>query len=448
MRRCEFTVDAAVKPAEARDRLFHAAAGTGVPTTLEERRRILMEEAAQLMVSAEELEDSLYGDLDEEFVLTAFQPPDPLALLRLYNLGLTQTLLFRCTEMEFTASGNWQQIFRWTKWLSLIYTIQQREGAYWVKVDGPVSLFKLSHRYGTSLAKMLPHIVAAPGWSIQALILRRRGDRQLLKLDLDSRRHGAYLKAEEAPAKEEYDSLVEESFAGRFNGLRTGWTLTREPEPLPVGRYVMIPDFIFEKAGMKVYMEVAGFWTPEYLRHKLRQLKMMEGVDMIVAADRAHACQQLDKLRRKLDIVYYKGKVPLRPVLNHLQAREDELRRRQLEQIRGRELKIEAPVVTAAELALRLGVLEEAVMENLRHRDIPGYQMLGDVLISDSTLEEIGKRLDERMGEDVLTLNEAAELVKELGGARPSRVLEHMGYRIEWHGINPEKAEVHRKQTK
>lgn len=180
----------------------------------------------------------------------------------------------------------------------------------------------------------------------------------------------------------------------------------------------------------------------------LRQLRMVEGVDMIVAADRAHACQQLDRLRRKLDIVYYKGKVPLRPVLNHLRAREDELRQRQLEQIRGQELKIEAPVVTAAELALRLGVLEEAVMENLRHRDIPGYQMLGDVLVSDSTLEEIGKRLDERMGEDVLTLNEAAELVEELGGARPSRVLEHLGYRIEWHGINPEKAEVHRKQTK
>jgi len=67
-------------------------------------------------------------------------------LVRRYNLGLTQTLLFRCAEMGFTASGNWQRIFRQVKWLGLIYTIQRRGGDHWVKVDGPVSLFKLSNR--------------------------------------------------------------------------------------------------------------------------------------------------------------------------------------------------------------------------------------------------------------------------------------------------------------
>jgi predicted nuclease of restriction endonuclease-like RecB superfamily len=446
-RRCRFEVDATVSPAEARNRLFHVAAREGIPTAMEERKRILEEEAAQLEVSGEELEGSLYADLDEELVLTEFQPIAAEVLMRLYNLGLTQALLFRCSEMEFTASGNWQQIFRWIKWFGLIYTIQRKGEGYLVKVDGPVSLFKLGHRYGTSLAKLLPHIVAAGEWNIHALILRRRGDRQLLKLELDSRRHGAYLKAAGASAGEEYDSLVEESFAKRFNALRTGWRLTREPEPLPVGRQVMIPDFLFDKAGMKVYMEVAGFWTPEYLRHKLKQLQEVEGVDMIVAADRAHACHQLDRLGKKLNIIYYKGKVPIRPVFDHLRTREAELRRLQLEQLREQELHIDEPVVTAAKIAAQLGVMEEAVKESLRHRDIPGYRLLGDVLISDSTLEKIGGRLDERMGEGSLTLKEAIKLVEDMGGARPSRILEHLDYRIEWHGINTEKAEVRRKQV-
>jgi predicted nuclease of restriction endonuclease-like RecB superfamily len=446
-RRCQFKVEATVTPAEARERIFHATAHKGIPTTLEERRRLLEEEAVQLDVSAEEFEDSLYADLEEEQVLYEFQPIDAEDLVRLYNLGLTQTLLFKCTEMEFTASGNWQQIFRWIKWLGLIYTIQQQEEGYRVRVDGPVSLFKLGTRYGTSLAKLLPRIVAAPEWGVQAWILRRRGNHQLLKLELDSFRHARYLKAVELPTREVYDSMVEESFAERFNTLRTGWRLTREPDALPVSRNVMIPDFLFEKAGMRVYMEVAGFWTPEYLRHKLKQLQEVEGVDMIVAADRAHACHQLDRLGKKLNIIYYKGKVPIRPILDHLRTRETELRHRQLEQLRELELKPEGPVVTAVELAQRLGVLEEAVKEELRHRDIPGYRLLGDVLISDSTLEEIARHLDERMGEGIIALNEAVSLVEELGGARPSRILEHLGYSIEWHGINPEKAEVHRKQA-
>jgi hypothetical protein len=445
-RRCQFRVEAVVDPDAARHRIFHAAAHGGIPTTLEERRLLLEEEAAHLGVSAMELEDSLYADLEEEQVLSEFLSVDAEDLVRLYNLGLTQTLLFRCTEMEFTASGNWQQIFRRIKWLGLIYTIQRQDEGYRVKVDGPVSLFRLGTRYGTSLAKLLPHIVAAPEWSVQAWILRRRGDHQLLKFELDSVRHAGYLRAVGPPGKEVYDSLVEESFAQRFNALKTGWRLTREPDALPVGRNVMIPDFLFEKAGMKVYLEVAGFWTPEYLRHKLVQLQGVEGVDMIVAADRALACQQLDSLGRKLDIVYYKKKVPLQPILRHLKAREAELKAGQMKDLQGKEIEIDGLRVSTAELASQLGVLEDAVLEDLRTRDIPGYLLLGDTLFSDLTLEGIGRRLDERMEEGVLTLAEATELVEELGGTRPSRIMEHLGYTIEWRGINPDMAEVRRRK--
>jgi predicted nuclease of restriction endonuclease-like RecB superfamily len=444
-RRCQFKVSAAVNPVEARKRVFHATARHGIPTTVEERQRILGEEAAQLEVSAGELERSLYADLDEELVLAEFQPVEPERLVRQYNLSLTQTLLFRCTEMEFTASGNWQQIFRWIKWLGLIYTIQRRKEGYWVKVDGPLSLFKLNHRYGTSLAKLIPYTTAAWEWSIKAKILRRRGDRQLLNLELDSRRHGAYLKAAEPTLEEKYDSLVEEEFAQRFNALRTGWMLTREPEPLPVGKHVMIPDFLFEKAGMKVYMEVAGFWTPEYLKHKLKQLSKVENVDMMVAADRSNACQRLNRMGRRLKIIYYKGKVPLKPIIDHLKSREDELGKRQLKQLRDRNLKFDEPVLTVAEIASQLGLLEEAVEDLLREQSIPEYRLLGDVLIRESKLNMIEKRLNQRAKEGSLTLNEVGRLIEESGGLRPTKVLEALGYRIEWHGINPEKAKVYRK---
>ena len=97
--------------------------------------------------------------------------------------------------------------------------------------------------------------------------------------------------------------------------------------------------------------------------------------------------------------------------------------------------------MSTAELAQRLGVLED-----LRTRDILGYLLLGDTLFSDSTLEGIGRRLDERMEEGALTLAEATELVEALGGTRPSRIMEHLGYAIEWRGINPDMAEVRRRK--
>jgi len=34
----------------------------------------------------------------------------------------------------------------------------------------------------------------------------------------------------------------------------------------------MIPDFSFEKEGMKAYLEVVGFWTENYLTRKIQKL--------------------------------------------------------------------------------------------------------------------------------------------------------------------------------
>lgn len=440
-RRAEYEVDAKITPSLARDRVFHSASERGIPTTVEEREALLKDEAEHLEVSVEELEGSLYADLDEEQILKELQPMEPLELVKLYNLSLTQTLLFKSSMMEFTASGNWQQVFRMIKWLGLIYTINKENGGYNVKVDGPVSLFKLSHRYGTSIAKLLPHIVSTQEWRIHALILRSRGDKNLLNLHLDSDSHGEYLKAP-IPRERTYDSLLEESFADRFKALDTGWEITREPSPLPVGRRVMIPDFLLEKANMEVYMEIAGFWTPDYLRHKIEQLRGVDGIDMIVAANMRHACKELDRIGKKMDVVYYKNEVPLQPIYQHLKDREAELRKEQLKNLKNRKIEPEEPVVQALDLAQRLGVLEETVQEVLENRKFSGYELLGDTLINHTKLERISSTLEERLKSGPLKLREAQELIQDSGIPRPIRVLEHLGYNISWRGISPETAEV------
>jgi hypothetical protein len=207
----------------------------------------------------------------------------------------------------------------------------------------------------------------------------------------------------------------------------------------------MLPDFLFEKEGLRVYMEVAGFWTPEYLRHKLRQLEGVENVDMIVAADRSNACQQLDRIGRRLNVIYYKRNVPLHPILDHLNSREAALRETQRKQLRDRKLTVEGPVKTTADIAKQLGVLEEAVKDVLQERRIPGYRLLGDMLISEATLNLIEEQLTQKTEEKALTLNEATQLIEELGGVRPTRILEALGYGIEWHGIDPDKARIRRK---
>jgi len=148
----------------------------------------------------------------------------------------------------------------------------------------------------------------------------------------------------------------------------TGRQLIREPEPIPANRFVIIPDFCFKKGGMKVYMEVVGFWTQDYLKRKIEKLRMLESVDMIVAVDRELACQKIDRVREKLDVIYYKAEIPLTPVLSHLKAVENDLKKKQVQLLRETPLNLTESVVDMSEITERLGVMEETVREILSAR--------------------------------------------------------------------------------
>jgi hypothetical protein len=251
----------------------------------------------------------------------------------------------------------------------------------------------------------------------------------------------------ETPEKAEiYDSQVEQDFAKRFRALDTGWTLTREPEPIPVGRRVMIPDFGFRKSNMTVYMEVAGFWTPRYLQEKIRKLQQLGDVDMIVAANRDLACQKLDKIGERLNVIYYKRRIPLRPILVHLKAREEHLVEEHKKRLSAEPLPIQKSFVDARELATELGVLEEAVKQALMEREFPGYTRLGDMLVKKTKLKEIQQKLENRLKSGELNLVEASRIIEDAGGRRTSNILDVLGYGIEWHGIDPHSTKIRRKE--
>ena len=40
-------------------------------------------------------------------------------------------------------------------------------------LDGPQSMFKMTEIYGTAIAKLLPSIICAESWSLQAWIIRK-----------------------------------------------------------------------------------------------------------------------------------------------------------------------------------------------------------------------------------------------------------------------------------
>ncbi|MDG7009143.1 MAG: DUF790 family protein [Nitrososphaerota archaeon] len=447
-RRCAFEADSATDPMQARMAVFEEASRRRV-TGAKERGEVVREVAAKLGVTEEALERTLFSDLDEELILKKFEPLGPEPLLRRYNLSLTQTLLFKSLRVEFSASGNWKNIFRGVKRFGLIYSVERSdddEGGYTVSLDGPLSLFKLTDRYGTSVAKLLPLIAASDSWRVKAEILSRSRGNRVYTFEAESGELKGVIDASEDEGRPMnlYDSAVEEKFARSFLSYGSGWALKREPEPLIAGRHVLIPDFSFEKGGAKVYLEVVGFWTPGYLERKIDKLNSVTGVDMIIAVDESLACAKVERLKRKAVVIYYRKEVPVKPVIEHLKEREGSILRAQAGAIRREDITLRGDVVSLGDIAKEKGVSVESLALALAGFEADGYVRAGDRFISKAKLDEIdGKLAGVEMLADALRVIEGSGVREEDG----QKVLDALGYTSIWAGMEIEKVRISKRTT-
>jgi predicted nuclease of restriction endonuclease-like RecB superfamily len=450
-RRCTYVVDSKIDPMSTRVVVFEEASNRRV-ATLEERNQLLVELGTRMNVSPRDLEESLFKDLEDEQILSGFDAVDPELLVKSYNLSLAQTALFKSVSMEFVASGNWKRIFRDIKRFGLMYSVEKtgdNDDGYTIYLDGPLSLFKMTERYGTSLAKLLPTIVSGESWNFKADLIDRRKNNRILRFEENKNAapEFASLFFHEEPV---FDSSVEEKFASKFNSLNTGWVLRREPEPLIAGRHVLIPDFSFEKYGYKIFMEIVGFWTKEYIERKLSKLaSLAPDTEIIVALNENLRCSEskLSEVKAVMVLTYSK-EVPVEPIISHLKALEANVEERQVDELRRKGFKeFAGEILNLQDIADARNVSLQILKRALHGTDLNGYRMIGDYLLSESKIGSIRNKLEEEFtGNETFGLGEASLIIESLGVAvSPTEMLSSLGYEIEWNGLDYDTSKVKKK---
>lgn len=421
-REAVFETQSPVLPERARKVAFAEAEAVGVVSE-DERERALERAAGKLGSDAESesVADSLYADLDERQILTTFDPRwSPDELLAQYNLSLAQTALFDATELRVRSSDP-KALVSAVKRLRLMYEIRKTEQGREVVVTGPDSLFRSTRRYGTRFARLLRTIAKANSWTLSAIIDDYGTDRELSLSDADVGVPGV-----EPVAEVTFDSGVEADFASRFESLDLDWDLVREPEPLETGARVMIPDFAFDyqHSDFRVFFEVMGFWTPEYVQKKLGQLEQVEDVELLVAVDQSLGVGERIEARDHRAIPYKKT-IRLKDVRDALRRYEDELVAESAEELPA-ELAPETDAVSLETLAGKHGVGEEAI----EGKTFPDHKLVGRTLVRPSVLAELADEIEEGMA-----LGEVESLLENYGIEDASAVLSELGYAIAWEGL-------------
>ncbi|MFQ6137258.1 MAG: DUF790 family protein [Candidatus Hydrothermarchaeales archaeon] len=450
LRRCEFGVKSLVEPIRARRSAFQEANKIGPITSEEKRRTVLQNVAESLKISVDELEASLWADYESELILVNFDAPSPEELLRRYNLSLAQTLLFKAMSMDVSISAHrdYKGVFRRIKYLGLMYLVEKRDGGLIISVEGPLSLFKMTEKYGTSMAKLLPIIVESEDWKITAKIVMRGydGTPRIRDFELDSGYNDS-LKVEggwrgQKEEKPIFDSSVEEKFARGFNSLQKGWILTREPEPLIAGNSVFIPDFGFRKRGMNFYLEVVGFWTEDYLKKKLYKLSLLEEDNLILAVDENLACSKFKELEGRMKVIYYKKEIPVKEVYGHLKGFEMQNTEREIKYLASKGIELEGDVIDLRKLASGYDVGVEAIKALVKGDE--NYVLVGDELVSKVKVKGIESKLERLPSKE--GYSHVVELLEGEGISNIDGLLKHLGYETKWISLDPDSVVVIKKR--
>jgi len=522
-------------PVNIRKELFEESSKRGFALTEFERREIIDTVASRINMPADDIIDVMWSDLEENLVLEWFDVISPQQLLAWYNLSLMQTLLFNCTKLEFSVTGgsNWKHILRDIKRLGLMYNLQytaledekyaintdqtdydnrditfknisntdrKNNSIIICSLDGPLSIFKLTERYGTSIAKILPSIISTDTWSLKAWIVRKTMSlgKKIYEFKMSNNnapplsREPYYNKesnkekkrplytAKESSQIIYFDSGVEEKFSIRFEQSANGWKLIREPDPLILSNgKALIPDFAFEKYGIRIYLEIVGFWTKEYLEKKIQKIADLtktiqtenNAVDFFIAVNDAGYASSNSNVKEKLAwekitsfiskerLIFYKNdKVPVKPFLDYLKSIDIKMIERiannnsvkLLTEIENRAFNNTA-VISINEIADKYNLPIESVLriittshnnESINNSNNNKYIVAGTYLISKSKLGEF-----ESLFDGITKFTDACSILEQnnIPESCHTELISKMGYDILWQSMDSSTAIIQRR---
>lgn len=273
--------------------------------------------AAALNRKWAEIDSDLFADVIENHRL--MQGPDfarPEVLLSRYNVAQIQTCLYRARRIYLNARADLKTIMHTVKREGLMFRVSRKDDeSFQFVFDGVASILRNTQRYGVRFAAVLPTLLSCRDWRLTAEIGSPKS-RHAAIMELDS--HSGLSSGTITP--DVFDSGMEKDFAAKWGeGARKGWRLTRDTDFLFHHQHIFFPDFIFtHDDGRRVFLEIAGFWTPEYFREKIKVLERFRDRAIILAASAANRAAGESFSSLSFPIIHYKKSLLIQDVLAKL----------------------------------------------------------------------------------------------------------------------------------
>jgi predicted nuclease of restriction endonuclease-like RecB superfamily len=275
-----WTSPTAADPYTIRTRIFELAAALPEPPAAERglleaptREDVLSRVAAETGV--EDPEALMYADRQGAQLLEGFEKPSPHELIARYNVAQVQGVLYaaRGLVVDLREGADARLVFHYVKVLGLIYALEPTARGYRLRLEGPLSIFGATRKYGLRLAKFLPGLLLTSPWRLSASV-EWKGRDTILEIDSET----GDLESHYLGPREEHEAdPVREAFVRAWGRAKDtgGWELEEGSGVLsfPERKAALVPDFTLTRAGERVHLEVLGFWSERNLVERVSLLR-------------------------------------------------------------------------------------------------------------------------------------------------------------------------------
>ncbi|HEX2873212.1 MAG TPA: DUF790 family protein [Polyangiaceae bacterium] len=345
--RSEFTSPVGVEPEAVRLAVFtHAAEMRAAlaPGEYLRRENVLAKAAEDLGISAEQIDQALYADLRSAQRLERCPVHNPSTLVADYELVQVQSVLLRAVRIEAEVRAArpdaYRELFRKLKFRQLLFRIEPlAAGGYRIEIDGPMSLFGATTKYGLELSLSLPALMSCGQLRLKAEL---RWGKRREKLSFEQTHTGG--ADSETAASGQHDG-VRTDVAELLESLQTNasWQARLSDKLIDLtaeGGGVLVPDLELTrnaetgKAGKQppVLVELLGFWSRDAVFRRIEAAQKGLGGKggeagkadrarmLFVASSRLRVSEELLDGVEAASLYVYKGKINAQALLRKAEA--------------------------------------------------------------------------------------------------------------------------------
>ena len=278
-----------------RKKLFLASAEVLKEAKFEDYHDFQMEVYRRTKDLGDFTQGEFYNDLPQNETLVKFKAVNSRQLLERYNSSLVQSLLLYAGEINLDIqdadSQKLRRLFKYLKFFRLLADIRctkfkgrgknKEPAAIRMKIDGPVSLFENTSKYGLQLASFFPAIPDLMKWQLTSEI-KLNNKRYTLKIDQ---------KAGLVSHYRNFTSYVPDEikvFHQQFRDKQEEWQIVgNTPFIHSAEGELVFPDLSFQnEAGDVYHLELFHRWHMAPLLRRLDQCEDPAFDRLIIGVDR------------------------------------------------------------------------------------------------------------------------------------------------------------------